>query len=339
VIDGKPGVVGIPYFDSYVERAALEFLDKAAKAPDKPFFINVNFMKVHQPNLPAPEFQLKSMAKSKYADSVVELDTRIGRIMDKLRALGMDKDTLVVYTTDNGAWQDVYPDAGYTPFRGTKGTVREGGNRVPAIAIWPGKIKGSSKNHDIVGGLDLMATFAALGGVKLPERDREGQPIIFDSYDMSPVLFGTGKSARKSWFYFTENELSPGAVRFGKFKAVFNLRGDNGALTGGLAVDSNLGWKGAEKYVATVPQIFDLWQDPQERYDIFMNNYTERTWTMVPIGQELTELMQTYVKYPPRKLQSMGYDGPIEISKYQKFQYLREMLQKDGISIPLPTGN
>ncbi len=121
VIDGKPGVVGIPYFDGYVEKAAIEFLDKAAKSPDKPFYINVNFMKVHQPNMPAPEFELKSLSKSKYADSVVELDTRIGRIMDKLRALGLDKDTLVVYTTDNGAWQDVYPDAGYTPFRGHEG--------------------------------------------------------------------------------------------------------------------------------------------------------------------------------------------------------------------------
>ena len=150
------------------------------------------------------------MSKSKYADFVVELDTRIGRIMDKLRALGLDKNTLVFYTTDNGAWQDVYPDAGYTPFRGTKGTVREGGNRVPAIAVWPGKIKPETKNHDILGGLDLMATFAAVGGVKLPDKDREGQPIIFDSYDMSPVLFGTGKSERNSWFYFTENELTPG---------------------------------------------------------------------------------------------------------------------------------
>jgi arylsulfatase len=339
VIDGKPGVVGIPYFDSYVERAALEFLDKAAKAPDKPFFINVNFMKVHQPNMPAPEFELKSLSKSKYADSVVELDTRIGRIMDKLRALGMDKDTLVVYTTDNGAWQDVYPDAGYTPFRGTKGTVREGGNRVPAIAIWPGRIKAQTKNHDIVGGLDLMATFAAVGGVKLPEKDREGQPIIFDSYDLSPVLFGTGKSPRKEWFYFTENELSPGAARVGNYKAVFNLRGDNGQPTGGLAVDTNLGWKGAQKYVATVPQIFDLWQDPQERYDIFMNNYTERTWTMVPITEAITKLMKTYIQYPPRKLQSMGYDGPVEISKYQQFQWVREQLMKDGVNITLPTGN
>ncbi len=141
VIDGKEGVVGIPFFDGYVEKAALEFLDEAAKTPDEPFFINVNFMKVHQPNMPAPEFEHKSLSKSKYADSVVELDTRIGRIMDKLRETGMDRNTLVFYTTDNGAWQDVYPDAGYTPFRGTKGTVREGGNRVPAIAVWPGKIK------------------------------------------------------------------------------------------------------------------------------------------------------------------------------------------------------
>ena len=339
VIDGKPGVVGIPYFDGYVEKAALEFLDKAAKSPDKPFYINVNFMKVHQPNMPAPEFELKSLSKSKYADSIVELDTRIGRIMDKLRALGLDKDTLVFYTTDNGAWQDVYPDAGYTPFRGTKGTVREGGNRVPAIAIWPGKIKAQAKNHDITGGLDLMATFAAVGGVKLPEKDREGQPIIFDSYDLSPVLFGMGKSPRKEWFYFTENELSPGAARVGNYKAVFNLRGDNGQPTGGLAVDTNLGWKGAAKYVATVPQIFDLWQDPQERYDIFMNNYTERTWTMVPITEAITKLMKTYVQYPPRKLQSMGYDGPVEISKYQQFNWVREQLMKEGVNISLPTGN
>jgi arylsulfatase len=333
------GVVGIPFFDGYVEKAALEFLDTAAKDPSKPFFINVNFMKVHQPNMPAPEFQLKSMSKSKYADSVVELDTRIGRIMDKLRALGLDKNTLVVYTTDNGAWQDVYPDAGYTPLRGTKGTVREGGNRVPAIAIWPGKIKADVRNHDIVGGLDLMATFAKVGGVELPKNDREGKPIYFDSIDMSPLLFGTGKSARKSWFYFTENELSPGAARVGNYKAVFNLRGDNGMATGGLAVDSNLGWKGPEKYVATVPQVFDLWQDPQERYDLFMNNWTERTWTLVTINEEMRKLVKTYVDYPPRKLQSEGYSGPITLTQYQRFQYIRDMLKNEGISIPLPTGN
>ncbi|WP_253155067.1 arylsulfatase [Stieleria tagensis] len=333
------GVVGIPFMDKYVEASGIKFLEDAAKNPDQPFFININFMKVHQPNLPAPEFKHKSLSKSKYADSVVELDTRIGNVMDKLRELGLDKNTLVVYTTDNGAWQDVYPDAGYTPFRGTKGTVREGGNRVPAIAVWPGKIKEGVRNHDIVGGLDLMATFASVAGTKLPEKDREGEPIYFDSHDMSPVLLGTGKSTRKEWFYFTENELSPGAARVGNYKAVFNIRGDDGQATGGLAVDSNLGWKGAEKYVATVPQVFDLWQDPQERYDIFMNNYTERTWTLVTISKSIQELMKTYVEYPPRKLQSETYTGPITISAYQRFQHVREQLKKEGVVIPLPTGN
>jgi arylsulfatase len=333
------GVVGIPFLDKYVEQSAIKFLESAAKKSKEPFFIHVNFMKVHQPNMPAPEFQNKSLSKSKYADSVVELDTRLGRVMDKLRELGLDKNTLVVFTTDNGAWQDVYPDAGYTPFRGTKGTVREGGNRVPAIAVWPGKVQPDVRNHDVLGGLDLMATFASVAGTKLPEKDREGQPTMFDSYDMSPVLLGKGKSARKNWFYFTENELTPGAARVGHYKAVFNLRGDNGQATGGLSVDTNLGWKGADKYVATVPQIFDLWQDPQERYDIFMNNYTERTWTLVTFNQAIGDLMKTYIKYPPRKLQSEGYSGPITITDYQRLKFVREALQTEGIHIPLPTGN
>lgn len=333
----EKGVVGIPFYDAYVEKAALEYLDQQ-KGSDEPFFMSVNFMKVHQPNMPAPEFQGKSLSKSKFADSIVENDTRIGRVMDKIRSLGLEGNTYVFWTTDNGAWQDVYPDAGYTPFRGTKGTVREGGNRVPSLAWGPG-IKAGSKNSDILGGLDYMATFAALAGIELPEEDREGKPIIFDSFDMSPVLLGKGKSARKSWFYFTEDELTPGAARVGHYKAVFNLRGDNGADTGGLAVDTNLGWKGAESYVATVPQVFDLWQDPQERYDIFMNNYTEHTWTLVTINAALKELMQTYMKYPPREMQGEGYSGPITLTQYKRFGYIREQLAKDGFKIGLPTGN
>lgn len=184
-----------------------------------------------------------------------------------------------------------------------------------------------------------MATFASAAGVPLPDRDREDKPIIFDSYDMTPVLLGTGESARKNWFYFTENELTPGAARVGHYKAVFNLRGDNGQATGGLAVDTNLGWKGAQSYVAIVPQVFDLWQDPQERYDVFMNNYTEHTWSLVSISAAIKDLMKTYVEYPPRKLQSMGYDGPIELSKYQMLQSVREQFEKEGVRLAMPTGN
>jgi arylsulfatase len=203
----------------------------------------------------------------------------------------------------------------------------------------PGKIAAGSKNHEIIGGLDMMATFASVGGVRLPTQDRAGQPIIFDSYDMSPVFFGRGSSPRNTWFYFTENELSPGAARVGNYKAVFNLRGDDGASTGGLAVDTNLGWKGSEKYVATIPQVFDLWADPQERYDIFMSNVTERTWTVVSISEEIKKLMKTYVQYPPRKLQSETYTGPLTITQYERFQNMRESLAKEGFSLPMPSGN
>ena len=334
----QQGVVGIPFFDGYVEQAALEYLDRNANSRE-PIFMSINFMKVHQPNMPHPDYIHKSLSKSKYADSVHELDARIGRIMDKIRSLPNANNTIVFYTTDNGAWQDVYPDAGYTPLRGTKGTLREGGNRVPAFAWMPGRIAAGVKTHEMAGGLDMMATFAALGGARLPSQDRAGQPIVFDSYDISPVLFGRGPSPRNEWFYFTENELSPGAARVGNYKAVFNLRGDDGASTGGLAVDTNLGWKGAEKYVATVPQVFDLWADPQERYDIFMNNFTERTWTLVTISEAIKKLMKTYVEHPPRKLQSQSYTGPITLSDYERLQSVRELLAKEGINLPMPSGN
>jgi arylsulfatase len=88
-----------------------------------------------------------------------------------------------------------------------------------------------------------------------------------------------------------------------------------------------------------VPQIFDLWQDPQERYDIFMNNYTERTWTLVTINEAIQDLMKTYVEYPPRKLQSEVYTGPITLTQYQRFQGVRERLANEGIELPMPTGN
>src|SRR5215469_14232328 len=109
----EKGVVGIPFLDEYIEKAATDYLDRVSKS--SPFFMSINFMKVHQPNLPHPDFIHKSLDKSKYADSIVENDARIGHVLDKIRALGLEKNTYVFWTTDNGAWQDVYPDAGYTP--------------------------------------------------------------------------------------------------------------------------------------------------------------------------------------------------------------------------------
>lgn len=323
----------ISELDVKMTKDALKDMERLAKKK-KPFFMSINFGKNHQPNLPAKAFKGKSPGKWNYADAVVELDSHIGKILNKVKSLGIQNNTLVFYTVDNGSWQDVLPDAGYTPFRGTKGTDREAGSRVPAIALWPGKIKAGSESHDIVGGLDFMATFAKLAGVKLPKKDREGQPMIFDSYDMSPILFGTGKSQRDTWFYFTERELSPGAIRVGRLKFVFNLRGDNGAIPGAPHSAPQLGWTGAEKYVATVPQVFDLWMDPQERVDIFMNSQTETTWAAPIMQQELEKVMKSFVKYPPRPVQSEGYAGPLSITKFRTIMEVKEVLKERNIKIP-----
>jgi arylsulfatase len=85
--------------------------------------------------------------------------------------------------------------------------------------------------------------------------------------------------------------------------------------------------------------VFDLWQDPQERYDIFMSNITERTWTVVSITESIKQLMKTYVEYPPRKMQSETYTGPITLSNYERFQWVRDSLAKEGVSLPMPSGN
>ena len=133
----------IPFIDEKSIKHATDYLDAHANG-DNPFFLYLNTAKMHQPNLPHPDFVGKSMGKSKYLDSLVELDHHVGVVMDKVRELGIEQDTLIIWTTDNGAWQDVYPDCGYTPFRGTKGTDYEGGSRVPAIAWWPGTIEAGS---------------------------------------------------------------------------------------------------------------------------------------------------------------------------------------------------
>jgi arylsulfatase len=323
----------IAELDMMMTANVLKQLDQYAAGKD-PFFMCVNFAKNHQPNLPSKQFAGKSPVGSDYGDAVMEMDYNVGRIMDKLREKGIDKNTIVIYTVDNGAWQDVHPDAGYTPFRGSKGTDREGGSRVPAIAWWPGQIEAGSDSHDIVGGLDLMATFASLAGLELPKEDREGQPIIFDSIDMSNVLFGTGEPKRDRWFYFTEAELSPGAVRVGALKAVFNTRGDNGALAGSDAPGQQLGWRGNQEYVATVPAIYNLWQDPQERYDLFMNSYTEKTWALVIFNKAIQDLMTTYVEYPPRPLQSEVFTGPLEITRFRTMEQIKELMNQKGIILP-----
>ena len=191
-VDGREGAVGMPLLDRYAERAAMDCLDTAAAdaKAGRPFFLSVNFMKVHQPDAPDPDFIGKSMNKAKYADSVVEMDARVGHIVAKLKDLGLTDTTIAVFTTDNGAWRDVCPDAGYTPFRGTTGTDREGGNRAPMIAVWSDHIAPGAGR---MGRMKFVFNLRGDGGQatggqsadsnlgwKGPQQDKASAPQVFD---------------------------------------------------------------------------------------------------------------------------------------------------------------
>jgi arylsulfatase len=156
-VAGKPAtkVARITYdylanFDVRQADSAVAYIKQHAK-DDKPFFMDVNFMKMHNPTNPAPAFRGKSKLGN-YSDSMLELDDNIGRVMDAIRAEAPN--TIVIITADNGAWQDAWPDAGVTPFRGEKGSVFEGAFRTPGIMWAPGKIsgRGRARSDDVAHG-------------------------------------------------------------------------------------------------------------------------------------------------------------------------------------------
>jgi arylsulfatase len=124
--------------DDEMRAKAIDRLKAHAK-DQNPFFMYLCFLKVHNPNNPSPRWKGKSPGGGNYLDALMELDDNSGQVVQAIRDLGIDQNTLVVWTTDNGAWIDAWPDAGYTPFRGMKGSSFEGGFRVPAIAWWPGQ--------------------------------------------------------------------------------------------------------------------------------------------------------------------------------------------------------
>ena len=313
-------------------------ISTAMPSAPEPFFMSVNFMKVHQPNMPHPT---TSTSRCRRASTPIRWSSSTpgsaaswtrsarwprqehpGLLHDRQRRLAGRLSRRRLHAVP---WHQGH--------RARRRQPRSG------LAWMPGKIAAGSKNHDILGGLDLMATFASVGGVKLPEQDRAGQPIIFDSYDMSPVLVRHRQVPAQGVVLLHRERADArcGARRQlqGRVQSPWRQRG----TTGGLAVDTNLGWKGAEKYVATVPQVFDLWQDPQERYDIFMNNFTERTWTMVTISehQEADEDLRAVSAAQAAERGLQRSDHPLELRAVPVDA--RKPLAKEGVSIPMPAGN
>ena len=212
---------------------------------DRPFFLYLAHSLPHIPLARSDAFVGHSTGGI-YGDVVEELDWSVGQVIDAVRAAGVERNTLILFTSDNGPWLPFGDHGGSSgPFREGKGTTWEGGVRTPAIFWWPGTIKPGVVT-DLGSGLDLIATAASLSGAALP-RDR-----VINGMDLSPALRGTGPSPRNELFYYWDSELR--AIRRGRYKAHF--------ITSGAYGD------GLPRTEHPVPLLFDLALDPGEQRNI-----------------------------------------------------------------------
>jgi arylsulfatase A-like enzyme len=251
----KFGYEDLATVDDVIREDAVNYIKKHAK-DDKPFFMYLCFMKVHNPNNPSPRFKGKSPGGGRYLDALMELDDNSGQIMQAVRDAGIEENTLVVWTTDNGAWVDAWPDAGYTPFRGMKGSSYEGGYRVPAMAWWPGHIKPGTTANQMMSHMDWWPTFVKLAGGTPPNRifkDNNGKDIVFDGVENSDFILGKGPSNRDHFFYVTD--LAFGGLRVNNFKLLYTAKDT---------------WLGPNLNLA-FPALYNLWWDPGEQYDAVFN--------------------------------------------------------------------
>ncbi|MEW6304776.1 MAG: sulfatase [Verrucomicrobiota bacterium] len=225
----------------YTEEA-LKFI-KASKS--KPFFLYFPHTMPHVPLFASKDFKGKS-PRGIYGDVVEELDWSVGQILDMLRKEKLAESTLVFFTSDNGPWLIMNEQGGSAgPLREGKGSTWDGGMREPGIAWWPGKIKPGVVNHELASTMDLFATCLTLAGVPIPQ-DR-----VIDGVDMSPLLFGTGKSNRDVYFYYRGERLF--AARKGWFKAHFQSK-------------SGYGKDPLVKH--DPPALYHLGRDPGEKFDV-----------------------------------------------------------------------
>ena len=216
-----------------------------AASGNEPFFLYLAHSLPHIPLARSDEFVHHSDG-GVYGDVIEEIDWSVGQIIDALRSRGVDRNTLVLFTSDNGPWLPFGAHGGSAgPLKEGKGTTWEGGVRTPAIFWWPGTIRPGVVTG-IGSGLDLLATAAALAGAKVPA-DR-----TLDSVDLTPALKGTGPSPRNELYYYWDSELR--AVRSGKYKAHFVTSGAYGL--------------GEARTEHDPPLLFDLAVDPGERVDV-----------------------------------------------------------------------
>ncbi len=279
--------------------ASLDFMDRQTKA-GKPFFCWFNSTRMHIYTHLKPESKGKT-GLGLEADGMIELDDMVGVLLKKLDDLGIADNTIVVWTTDNGAEEFSWPDGGTTPFKGEKNTNWEGGYRVPCMMRWPGVIKPGTEINHITSHEDFVPTLvAAAGDPNVTDKLLKGGDFAgknfkahLDGYDQRDVLAGTGPGKRHEYFYWTDDGSLAG-LRYDRWKIVFMEQ-----RAEGLSVWEN------PLITLRLPKIFDLRADPFERAYVEAGDYAkwrvERTFLLVPAQDFVAKHIQTYVEYPPRQ--------------------------------------
>ena len=219
--------------DEEVNEKAHDFMERAAK-DEKPFFLWWNSTRMHI-FTHLKEGSVGKTGLGIYADGMVEHDGHVGLVLAKLKELGLDENTIVMYSTDNGAEVFTWPDGGSTMFRGEKNTPYEGGYRVPCMIRWPGVIEPGTVNNEIGSHEDMLATFlAAAGEPDVGEKLLKGHKAIgrdykvhLDSYNLMPALKGEAKWPRREFLYWTDDG-SVAALRFHNWKLSFLKQNGHG---------------------------------------------------------------------------------------------------------------
>jgi arylsulfatase len=280
-------------------------MDKA-KAANKPFFVWHNTTRMHVWTFLSKTYSSMQNSQTNYGleeAGMAQLDDSVGALLKHIDDMGETNNTIVIFTTDNGAEVFTWPDGGMTPFKATKGTSFEGGFRVPCIIRWPGQVKPGSVENGIFSGLDWLPTLAAaagnpnitdqlLNGVTLEGRTYKNH---LDGYNQMALLTGKGPSARHELFYFAGPHL--GALRLDDFKFQF--------------FQQPYGWPG-EKTTTDMPTMVNIRQDPFERTPSirgqslndmgggYMNDFMAREfWRFVLVQQRVANLAETGINYPP----------------------------------------
>lgn len=285
--------------DEELVAASTDFMDRASKA-GKPFFVWFASSRMHVWTHLKPESQGKT-GLGLYADGMVEHDGQVGELSKKLDDLGIADNTIVLYTTDNGAEVFSWPDGGTTPFRGEKNTNWEGGYRVPGLVRWPGLIKPGTEINAIFAQEDWLPTFlAAAGDPNITDELLKGHQagamtykVHLDGYDQRDLLAGKGNGARKEFLYWTDDGNLAG-LRYNQWKLVFMEQRAHGMDV----------WQ--DPLVALrFPKLFNLRTDPFETADHESIDYghwrADRVYLMVPAQAYVAQWLSSFKEYPPRQ--------------------------------------